>query len=80
MIRGAQYLIILFIAVYTWQSFAWFGQKTEALRRRAAIRQNICLFSVHFLGYLSGFLVTGNEKLILLYGAQAVYFLCVIFL
>ncbi len=79
-IRGAQYLIILFIAVYTWQSFAWFGQKTEALRRRAAIRQNICLFSVHFLGYLSGFLVTGNEKLILLYGAQAVYFLCVIFL
>ncbi len=79
-IRGAQYLIILFIAVYTWQSFAWFGKKTEAQRRKTVIRQNICLFSVHFLGYLSGYLVTGNEKLILLYGAQAVYFICVIFL
>lgn len=79
-IKFAQYLIILLIAIYTWQSFAWFGKKTEDGRRRTAAVQNICLFGVHFLGYLSGYLVTGNEKLLFLYAAQAVYFLCVIFL
>lgn len=76
----AQYLIILLITCYTWQSFAYFGQKTDELKRRIASRQNICLLGVHFLGYLSGYLSTGKEELIFLYGAQAVYFICVIFL
>ncbi len=72
--------MIILISGYTWQSFAYFGKKTEKQKRNTAYRQNICLLGVHFLGYLTGYLVTGNEGLILLYGVQVVYFLCVIFL
>lgn len=79
-LRGAQYLMIALIAGYTWQSFAYFGKKTEAQRRRTVAVQNGCIFSVQFLGYLSGYLVTGNVQLIFLYGAQAAYFIGVIVL
>ncbi len=62
----SKYLIILLIMVYTYYSFAYY-------RKRKLAVLNICLFSVHFLGFLSLFLSTGNENLILLYGAELVY-------
>lgn len=76
----AQYIIIFLITCYTWQSFAYFGKKTELQKKKMAARQNFCILGIHFLGYLSGYLATGKEELLLLYGAQAVYFICVIFL
>lgn len=66
------------MTVYTYQSFSYFGKKIEEKRRRVVIRQNVCLFSIHFLAYMTGFLITGNENLVLLYGAQVVYFILTI--
>lgn len=62
----SKYLIILLTMIYTYYSFAYYRKKKIAVL-------NICLFSVHFLGFLSLFLSTGNENLILLYGAELVY-------
>lgn len=66
----SKYLIILLTMVYTYYSFAYY-------RKRKVIVLNICLFAVHFLGFLSLFLSTGNENLILLYGAELVYLILV---
>lgn len=65
---------------YTWQSFAYFRKQNEEQKRRIAFLQNICILSVHFLGYLCGYLSTGRDEMILLYSAQVVYFVCVIFM
>lgn len=65
---------------YTWQSFAYFRKKNEEQKRRIAFWQNSCILGVHFLGYLCGYLSTGRDEMILLYSAQAVYFVCVIFM
>ncbi len=66
------------MTIYTYQSFSYFGKKTEEKRKKVVIRQNICLFSIHFFAYITEFLITGNENLILLYGAQVVYFILTI--
>lgn len=79
-LKCAQYTMILLITCYTWQSFAYFGKKTESRRKKLSKGQAFCLLGVHFSGYLSGYLATGREELILLYGAQLIYFICVIFL
>lgn len=76
----ARYMIILLMVYYTWQSFVYFFSNTKEKKRKIVNRQNLCLAGVHVLGYLSGYLATGKEEMIFLYGAQAVYFLCVIFL
>lgn len=62
----SKYLIILLIMIYTYYSFSYF-------RKKNVIVLNICLFAVHFLGLFTLFLSTGNENLILLYGAELVY-------
>lgn len=62
----SKYLIILLMMVYTYYSFAYY-------KKRKVTILNICLFMVHFLGFFSLFLSTGNENLILLYGAELVY-------
>lgn len=66
----SKYLILLLTMVYTYYSFAYY-------RKRKIAVLNICLFAVHFLGFLSLFLSTGNENLILLYGAELVYLILV---
>lgn len=66
----SKYLIILLIMIDTYYSFAYFRKK------RAAIL-NVCLFAVHFLGFFTLFLSTGNENLVLLYGAELVYLILV---
>ncbi|MBP3543997.1 MAG: FtsW/RodA/SpoVE family cell cycle protein, partial [Lachnospiraceae bacterium] len=80
LLECAQYIIILLMICYTWQSFAYFRKQNEEQKRRIAFLQNICILSVHFLGYLCGYLSTGRDEMILLYSAQVVYFVCVIFM
>lgn len=66
----SKYLIILLTMVYTYYSFAYYRKKKVAVL-------NFCLFAVHFLGFFSLFLSTGNENLILLYGAELIYLILV---
>lgn len=66
----ARYLIILLILIDTYYSFAYYKKRNVAVL-------NFCLFAVHFLGFLVLFLSTGNENLILLYGAELVYLILV---
>lgn len=72
--------MIFLITYYTWTSFVYFRKENEMQKKQIINRQNICLFSLHFFGYLSGYLVTGDDSLLLLYTAQVLYFVCVIFL
>lgn len=76
----AKYVMIFCMTVYTYQSFSYFGKKTDELKRKVALKQNTCLLCMHFFGYLAGYLNTGMDGMILLYGAQVIYFICVIFL
>lgn len=80
LLECARYIMILLITWYTWQSFTYFRKKDEEQKRRVAFWQNICILGVHFLGYLTGYLSTGRDEMILLYSGQVVYFVCVIYL
>lgn len=71
----AHYSIIVFMILYTYQSFSYFGKKTDKAKKRIVLRQIICIFLVQFAAYLSEFLITGKESLILFYGCQVIYFI-----
>ena len=74
----SKYLMILLIAMYTFWNFRYFGVREER-RPVLAGRQNRIMYLLHFLAYAVMFLKTGEEKLLVFYGAQAVFFLCYLF-
>ncbi len=49
----SKYLIALFMALYTYECFAVFRFATEERRKGIYVRQNILMFLVHFLCYIS---------------------------
>ena len=75
LIDVSKYLMILIIAVYTYLSFRFFGVSEER-KDRICVSQNILMFLMHALAYLVLYLTTKNEKLIIFYGAQVLFFFC----
>ena len=74
----SRYPLTLLIALYTYWNFRYFGVREEK-RRRICGRQAFLMYLLHFLAYAVMFLKTGEEKLLVFYGAQAVFFLCYLF-
>nr|WP_207723297.1 FtsW/RodA/SpoVE family cell cycle protein [Ruminococcus hominis] len=68
------------MTAYTFSCFSIFVQEYEESERHILIRQNILMFLIHFMAYMVMYLKAGEQKLIVFYGCQVVYFIAVIVL
>lgn len=76
----SKYLMIIMIAIYTFECFAVFNFSDEYTKRSIMMRQNILMFMIHFIAFLVMFLQTEEKKMIGFYGMQVILFLAIIIL
>ncbi len=70
----SKYLLILLIAIYTYYNFRFFSMPEDA-KQRACRLQNAAMFLLHTLAYAVIYLRTDDEKMVLFFGAQLLFFL-----
>lgn len=71
----SKYVTILLMAVYTYRNFRYFGadrEKKDVILKR----QSGSVMLIHLLSFAVLFLNTGDERLLSLWGAQAVFLWC----
>lgn len=75
-IEVSKYIMILLIAVYTYLNFTYFRYREERKQNKVCSRQNKAMFVLHFVAYIILFLKTEDERMVLFYLAQVVFFVC----
>lgn len=73
-IEVSKYLMILLMAVYTYFNFSYFRFHDEDMQKRVCRRQNFAMFLMHLLAYLILYLKSEDERVVLFYLAQLVFF------
>lgn len=73
-IEVSKYLMILLMAVYTYFSFSYFRFHEEDMQKKVCRRQNFAMFLMHLLAYLILYLKSEDERVVLFYLAQLVFF------
>jgi cell division protein FtsW (lipid II flippase) len=76
----SRYLMILLIALYTYLNFRFFSFPDETRKRKICRRQNFAMFLIHMLAYLIIWLETEDEKMLVFYVAQVIFFFSYLFL
>nr|WP_330373000.1 FtsW/RodA/SpoVE family cell cycle protein [Lacrimispora celerecrescens] len=76
----SRYLMILLIALYTYLNFRFFSFPDEIRKRKICRRQNFAMFLIHLLAYLIIWLETEDEKMLVFYVAQVIFFFSYLFL
>lgn len=76
----SRYLMILLIALYTYLNFRFFSFPDEIRKRKICRRQNFAMFLIHLLAYLVIWLETEDEKMLVFYVAQVIFFFSYLFL
>ncbi|MEE1314413.1 MAG: FtsW/RodA/SpoVE family cell cycle protein [Faecalimonas sp.] len=66
-----KYLMILLITIYAYQCFTVFGYEEERTKQRVFRQQSRLIFMMHFFAYAGMYFQTGEIKLLLFYGVQA---------
>lgn len=70
----SKYLMILLMAIYTYYNFKFFAMPDEAARRRLCRLQNVAMLLIHTLAYIVIYMRTDDEKTLLFFGAQFLFF------
>lgn len=70
----SKYLVILLIAIYTYYNFRFFGIRDEWGKRRLCRLQNVVMVLIHTLAYMIIYLRTEDEKTLMFFGAQMLFF------
>ncbi|EFE13222.1 FtsW/RodA/SpoVE family cell cycle protein [Clostridium sp. M62/1] len=70
----SKYLMILLIAIYTYYNFRFFGVGDEDQKRHLCRLQNVILVLIHTLAYTIIYLRTEDEKALMFFGAQLLFF------
>lgn len=70
----SKYLMILLIAIYTYYNFRFFAMPEEESKKRVCRLQNAAMFLLHTLAYAVIYLRTDDEKMVLFFGAQLLFF------
>lgn len=70
----AKYLMALLMALYTYYNFRFFAMPDESSRIRLCRLQNAAMFFIHVLAYIVIYLRTDDEKVLMFFGAQLVFF------
>lgn len=73
-------MMILLIALYTYHCFAVFAYEDERAKRRVLYNQSFLMFMIHFMAFAGMYFKTNENKILLFYLAQAVFFLVIIWL
>lgn len=68
----SKYFIALFAALYTYEAFAVFRYQTEEERSGIYIRQNLFMFLVHFICFLSIYLKSGKIEMLFFFIFQQI--------
>ena len=76
----SRYLMILLIALYTYLNFRFFSLPDEIRKKKIYRRQNLDMFLIHMLAYLIIWLETKDERMLVFYVAQVVFFFTYLFL
>ncbi len=76
----SRYLMILLIALYTYFNFRVFSTRDEYKKKKICRRQNIAMFLIHLLAYLIIWFETEDERMLVFYLAQVLFFLLYLFL
>lgn len=71
----AKYLIIIFMALFAYESFMAIRDKDEIKQRKYCFKQSFLLYIIHGLCFLSIYLHTLQDKVIIFYGMQLIYFI-----
>ena len=71
--RVFHYVILILMVIYTIQSVTVFRQSDARSRDRIFLRQNLEMFLIHFLGFVTLFLNSFQSDLLFFYGAQVLY-------
>ena len=67
----AKYMMIILIAIYTYQCFSVFSYEDERIKRRIFRNQNTVMFLIHFMAYAGMYFKIGENKILFFYLAQA---------
>lgn len=76
----SRYLMILMIALYTYLNFRFFSYHDEFRQKKVCRYQNAIMFLIHILAYGILWLETEDERILVFYLAQAVFFSCYLFI
>ena len=79
-IQVSKYLIIILMALYTFQSYTVFHKKDDESREYLFLRQNMLMFFMHFVAFMVLFLEMPEPAILLFYGAQVIYLAAVLVL
>ena len=73
-IEVSKYLLILFMALYTYWNFSYFRFHDSWEQNRICGKQNAVMFLLHLLAYVVLYLKSADERVVLFYFAQVVFF------
>ncbi|MFT4005806.1 MAG: FtsW/RodA/SpoVE family cell cycle protein [Lacrimispora sp.] len=76
----SRYLMILMIALYTYLNFRFFSYRDEFRQKKICRHQNLIMFLIHLLAYGILWLETEDERILVFYLAQVVFFFSYIFI
>ena len=79
-IQVSKYLIIILMALYTFQSYTVFHKKDDEAREYLFMRQNMLMFMMDFVAFMVLFLNISETTVLLFYGAQVIYLAAVLVL
>ena len=73
-IEVSKYLMIFLMALYTYWNFSYFRFRDEWGQVRVCRKQNAAMFVMHFVAYLILYLKSEDERIVLFYLDQVVFF------
>jgi cell division protein FtsW (lipid II flippase) len=76
----SRYFMILLIALYTYLNFRIFSVKDEIKKKKICRRQNFAMFLIHLFAYVIIWFETKDERMLVFYLAQVLFFLVYLFL
>ena len=79
-IQLSKYIIIALMAAYTFSCFSIFTRNYEDEEKRVLIRQDVLLFLMQLLAFLTMYLSENDMRILFIYAALAVVLLAVIIL
>jgi peptidoglycan glycosyltransferase len=73
-----KYLMILMIGVYSYYSFGVFRHKNKRKQDKSYGMLTLFVFAIHFIGYFTLYFQNRSDKILLLYGGEAVLFFLIL--
>ena len=76
----AKYMMIILVAIYTYQCFAVFGYEDAKAKKRIFRNQNKVMFMIHFMAFAGMYFKIDENKILIFYLAQVLVLVAIILL